>query len=88
MNIMEKLDVLIQTKLSKSFSDEDKEKLNLIIELLKEEGCFFKMPKKTALGILKFLEVKEDEIESFYSELTSPEQFLLSMPMVRVSNER
>ncbi len=88
MNILEKLDYLIEEKKKKINTKEEQEKMNLLLELLSVEGCFFKIPRNTVIGMLEFLDVKQDEIESFYKELISPEMFVATTPQDRILIER
>ena len=63
----------------------DEEKKYLVVEkLLKDKGCFFKINIETAIGILDFLGVNENEILNFYSELISPSNYKKNIPSERV----
>lgn len=53
----------------------DEEKIETIKELLEDKMAFFKMDMETALGILEFLDIPEDEIISTYKKLISVQEF-------------
>ena len=79
-----KLNDLIKIKSQNIKSDLEKEKLDLILELIKEKDCFFKMSLETAIGILEFLDVKDNDILSFYQELISYKNYQENVPMERI----
>ena len=54
----------------------DKEKIDMLKPLFKDDNIFFQINMRTAFGILEFLGVGEDEIEKEYLELISPSQYL------------
>lgn len=71
----ERVRQLMELKKSQLKTEEDQQKYQLIIELLAEKDCFFKMDMETAFGILEFLGVTEEEALSLYMELTSPKVY-------------
>ena len=59
-------------KLSESnLGDEDKEMLNLIGDLLKDDMCFLKIKIDLALSILLFLGYEKNEAKEIYIKLIS-----------------
>ncbi len=56
-------------------TDEEQKKINLIKEFLKDDKCFFNIPIETAIAILYFLGIKEENIKEVYFNLISYENF-------------
>lgn len=72
-----KLKELLESKKDKLVLDNlDQEKIKNIEFLFKDDNIFFKIEAQTAIGILEFLGIKENEIMDYYFELISP-QYLL-----------
>lgn len=67
-----KIDILKEKlKTKKIVTEEDKKKAEYLRVLLTDDQVFFKLTKGAAIGVLKFLEIPEDQIESFYADLIS-----------------
>lgn len=84
MNKFEILCELLIKKKNKLTTDEDEKKYNIVETLLKDKGCFFKMNPETAIGILEFLEVKEEDMLEFYYDLISPSSYKENIPSERI----
>ena len=74
--MMNYLNELLKKKELGENTSEDMEKINIIKDLFKEADIFFKLDIDTAYGILYFLGVPKEEIESTYMSLTSPEEYM------------
>ena len=83
---MENIKDLVIKKKKLIETEEDMEKISVIEELLLDESCFFKMDIETAIGILDFLGVSEDNIMDYYYSLISFENFS-KIPSVRYLDE-
>lgn len=79
---------LIKEKESKISSSDDKEKLQLVKDTLSVPNCFFKMDISTAIGIMSFLGVPEDKMESLYFSLIAPDKLEKHIDKVTVSKEK
>ncbi len=73
---MDHLRELLKQKENEVTSSEDIYKVNRIKELFTDDGIFFKMRIETAYGILSFLGIPKEDIETTYSSLTSPEEYM------------
>jgi len=62
----------------------DEEKIRTIENLLKNDMCFFNIPLETALRILKFIGVTDEELIPIYKELMSPENYLSHRKKIRM----
>lgn len=80
-----KLEQLLKAKKENLVSYEDYEKYDVIVNLLKEEDCFFKMPAATAMGILEFLNLSYEDAKLLYLELISPKEFMEKTPKINIS---
>lgn len=72
---MDYLKNLLKLKEEKIVNDLDKKKLENLKFLLEDDLLFFKLDLETALGILEFLEIPEDDIMRIYYELISPRTY-------------
>ena len=79
-NKIEELKELLKSKEKEAITYLDKEKINNIKFLLEQEDIFFKLETPTALGILEFLGIKEEEIREYYLSLISIENFIHKGP--------
>ena len=59
-----------------SFLESDKERVELLEDLLKNDNLFFDIDASTAIGILSFLGIKDEELEECYFNLIKPTNFL------------
>ncbi len=66
---------LLEEKRKKIVSLEDQQKIVVIEGLIKDPNWAFKLNAKTVMGILKYLDVPNDQIKSYYSKLISFENF-------------
>ncbi|HBA37662.1 MAG TPA: hypothetical protein DCY94_02975 [Firmicutes bacterium] len=67
------------TEREKSVSSlEDKTKVDNLKAILREDNIFFMIDVETALGILDFLRIPEENLKEAYLSLTSPEAFIAS----------
>ena len=57
-------------------NDLDKEKIDNLKEILKNDDIFFKLDLVTAINILAYLGLPEEKIEDSYYKLISPENYL------------
>lgn len=88
MDAYKKVEQLLVIRMEQVSSPDDKEKCDVIKELLEDDDCFFKLETKTALGMLEYLGVdKEDSIDTYF-ELISPENHAKRVPKERVTNIR
>lgn len=53
----------------------EKEKKEYLKELFENDDLFFQLKIETAISILHFLEIPDEDILNFYYELVSPENF-------------
>ena len=67
-SVREKYNIKIQDN---NLNDEDKEMLNLIGDLLKDDMCFLKIKIDLALNILLFLGYEKKEAKEIYIKLIS-----------------
>lgn len=72
---IKKLVIEKNNEISKNENNADARKLELIDELLKDDQCFYKIDANTALSILAFLGIKEEDLRDVYLELISPKYF-------------
>lgn len=63
-------------KKKENLKPEEKEGINILSVLLKDDNIFFNIPRETAMGILAFLGIEEDKLENTYFELISPKNFI------------
>ena len=85
MKEIEKLTKLLEAKKDKLYSEEDKEKYEIIQSFLNNDEYFFKANAKTVLGMLEFLEVDEKEAIDLYFNLISPENYQKKIPSERIA---
>ena len=86
----EKLKELLNKKKSNIQTNDDVENIELI-ESLFELGptCFFKVDQTAAIGILYYLGIPDEEIESVYFDLISPENYKNNATKIRYTlNEK
>ncbi|MDD6223577.1 MAG: hypothetical protein PUB18_01070 [bacterium] len=84
MSSIEKIEFLLKNKIASITDDSDYEKCEVIKGLLSDPNCFFKISFETAIGIMNFLGVEENEILNLYSDLTSPDNYVKSFPKGRI----
>lgn len=75
MQELEYLKKLVTIKEKEITSAEEKKKIELIKRILKNKNCFFQIKMESAIGILYFLGVPEEELLDFYTKLISPENY-------------
>lgn len=88
---MEELEIvkkLLEVKSGNCLSDEDNEKIKVIRDLLNIPNCFFQIDFVTAIGILDYLGVPKNDIQSLYEKLISPSSFGKQNEKVTISNEK
>lgn len=56
-------------------NEDDYKKINLVNNFLKDDKCFFNIPIETAISILLYLGIKEEEVKDVYFELISYQNF-------------
>ncbi len=86
---MKKIDYirkLLEEKEKTITTDLDKEKIENLKFILKEDDAFFKLDLETSLGILSYLGIKEDKLKELYFELVSPNEFMNNKQYVTLSN--
>ena len=59
----------------KSLMELDKEKYEMIENILNNDNCFFEIDMNTAYAILRDLKVKEEDINKIYLELVKLENY-------------
>lgn len=84
MNVYDKLNKLLEKKEQEKISEDEKKSLEVIKSMLSNRQLFFICDIDTVLGILDYLGVKEDELNSYYFELISPENYQQSFPKERI----
>lgn len=67
-------------------TDEEKNKVEVLKELLEEDDIFFSLDVSAAFGILNFLGIPYDKLESTYYQLISYDNYLNSMPKYEVDS--
>ena len=82
---MVNVEELLNIKKQQELTEKDKEKINVIEDILKEDGWMFKLDMDTVIGILEYLNVPEDKILETYSSLVSADNFLKQNVKERVS---
>lgn len=75
---------LVKIKEEKITTEEEKKKIEIIKKLMFEKDWMFRANVELVMGILEFLEVPKDEIESVYLSLISPENFIKNHPQERI----
>lgn len=80
MKELDRLKELIEDKRKNIKTEDDKEKLEIIDELMKNDNCFFNLNVETAFGILDFLGVRQEEALGLYNGLISPENYMQNTP--------
>lgn len=80
---MDRIKELIEMKEKEIKTFEDTEKMEVVKQLMQQENIFFCISTETAIGILEFLGVGEDEMLSLYYDLISPENYKKVMPTER-----
>lgn len=63
------------TEIEKKYDESEREKIENLKILLKEDDIFFRLDLEVALGILNFLGIPENKIYDCYLSLISPENF-------------
>lgn len=79
---------LMKEKENKISSLEDKEKLQLVKDTLSVPNCFFNIDISTAIGIMAFLGVPENKMESLYFSLIEPNKLEKHIEKVTISKEK
>lgn len=76
MGSIEDLRERLQKK--KPITEEDKEKIDCLRVLFSDDNIFFRdgMDMDTALGILDYLGIDEDELLDYYASLISSENYM------------
>ena len=74
MRSIEELRVRLQGK--RPDSKEDEEKIDCLRVLFSDDNIFFRIDMDTALGILDYLGIDEDELLDYYFALISSENYL------------
>ncbi len=70
-------------------TSEEKEKVEFLKSIFKNNSIFFEMPMDTAIGIFDFLGVAENSMVSLYYKLISPENYQqLPKSYVTISKEK
>ena len=78
------IDELIFKKEENIKTKEEKEKLELIKDIIKEDEWVFKNSMEVVIGILEFLDIEEDKILEMYTSLMSPINFSKTHPKERL----
>jgi len=73
---MDRIRELLILKEKKVTSKEDKEKVDILKEILKQDDAFFNLTFSAAIGILKFLEIPEEKLKETYLNLISLSSYL------------
>ena len=83
---MDELRKLLLEKEKEATTDEEKNKVEVLKELLEEYDIFFSLDVSAAFGILNFLGIPYDKLESTYYQLISYDNYLNSMPKYEVDS--
>ena len=83
---MDELRKLLLEKEKEATTDEEKNKVEVLKELLEEDYIFFSLDVSAAFGILNFLGIPYDKLESTYYQLISYDNYLNSMPKYEVDS--
>ena len=83
---MDELRRLLLEKEKEATTDEEKNKVEVLKELLEEDDIFFSLDVSAAFGILNFLGIPYDNLESTYYQLISYDNYLNSMPKYEVDS--
>ena len=83
---MDELRKLLLEKEKEATTDEEKNKVEVLKELLEEDDIFFSLDVIAAFGILNFLGIPYDKLESTYYQLISYDNYLNSMPKYEVDS--
>ncbi len=83
---MDELRKLLLEKEKEATTDEEKNKVEVLKELLEEDDIFFSLDVSAAFGILNFLGIPDDKLESTYYQLISYDNYLNSMPKYEVDS--
>lgn len=83
---MNELRKLLLEKEKEATTDEEKNKVEVLKELLEEDDIFFSLDVSAAFGILNFLGIPYDKLESTYYQLISYDNYLNSMPKYEVDS--
>lgn len=65
----ETLKMLSELKLNTCINQEDKERYQLINNILQDQNCFKKMKTETAYNLLTDLDFTKEEVKKIYNEL-------------------
>lgn len=86
---LEYIKSLIQEKEKTITDDKEKQLIRIIREFIKVPNCFFNVPIESAIGMLDFLGVPEEQITDLYFELISPKNYqTIDGTRVTISEER
>ena len=86
---LEYIKSLILEKEKKLTSNEERKQINIIKEFIKIPNCFFNIPIESAVGMLDFLGVPEEQIQDLYFELISPNNYqTLNGTRLTISKEK
>lgn len=88
MDAYEKLNELILEKQSELKTENDHLIMKDLLELVKDKGCFFKIPAKLTVGFILFLGVPREEALDFYRQLVSFKEYQKRMPKKYMSVKR
>lgn len=88
MKSFEKLLELLEEKKKQQLTEEEQKKVEFLEKLFKDEACFFKLDIDVSLNILEFLGVDEEQANTMYFDLVSPEMFKKTTPKVRHTTVR
>ena len=83
---MDELRRLLLEKEKEATTDEEKNKVEVLKEVLEEDDIFFSLDVSAAFGILNFLGIPDDKLESTYYQLISYDNYLNSMPKYEVDS--
>lgn len=83
---MKSIRELVDEKKSLVTEAEDKERIEVIEDLLSDESSFFQLDIDTLFGILDFLGISENEMMDYYNILLSYDTFK-KIPNVSVLDE-
>lgn len=78
------IEELVLIKEKKIVTEEDKEKIQVIKDILVEEDWMFRTNMEIVIGILEFLEVPKDKMIDYYISLISPKNFSEKHPKERI----
>lgn len=85
MNELDNIRLLLNKK-GKNISEEDKTIFDRISFILSDDAAFFNMDMETAIYILAYLGIPEEEIKDTYFRLISPDNFMKTeKPYVSIS---